>query len=98
MPGVLGGTSGDNIARSLNGGAQQSAWHAIGLAAGDTETASLSDGATFSLKGAVSKDCAYYSGDNSTESFDFGTLGIYAGDNTGPNAAFTMVAPAVLTI
>lgn len=96
VTGTVGGIA--NGLRALNGGTNISAWHAVGLSAGDTETASLSDGATFSLKGAVSKDCAYYSGDNSTESFDFGTLGIYAGDNTGPNAAFTMVAPAVLTI
>lgn len=86
-----------NGLRALNGGTNISAWHAVGLSASDTETAG-NDGATFSLKGAVSKDCVYYSGDNSTESFDFGTLGIYTGDNTGPNAAFTMVAPAVLTI
>lgn len=89
--------SGFNVARALNGGAQQSAWHALGFSAGDTETAG-NDGATFSLKGTVSKDCVYYSGDNSTESFEFGSLGIYTGDNTGPNAAFTMVAPAVLSI
>lgn len=91
----LGGIA--NGFRALNGGTNISAWHAVGFSAGDTETAG-NDGATFSLKGAVSKDCAYYSGDNSTESFDFGTLGIYTGDNTGPNAAFTMVAPAVLTV
>ena len=86
-----------NGLRAANGGAQQSAWHAVGLSAGDVGAVG-NDSATFSLKGAVSKDCVYYSGDNSTEDFDFGTLGIYAGDNTGPNAAFTMVAPAVLTI
>ncbi len=89
--------SGFNVARALDGGNQRSAWHAVGFSAGDTETAG-NDSATFSLKGAVSKDCVYYSGDNSSESFDFGTLGIYTGDNTGPNAAFTMVAPALLTI
>ncbi|WP_292082035.1 MULTISPECIES: hypothetical protein [unclassified Brevundimonas] len=86
-----------NAARALDGGNQRSAWHAAGFSAGDVGTVG-NDGATFSLKGAVTKDCVYYSGDNDTESFDFGTLGIYAGDNTGPNAAFTMVAPAVLSI
>lgn len=86
-----------NGLRALDGGNQRSAWHAAGFSADDVGAVG-NDGATFSLKGAVTKDCVYYSGDNDTESFDFGTLGIYAGDNTGPNAAFTMVAPAVLTI
>jgi len=91
----LGGIA--NGLRALNGNSNISAWHAVGASAGDVGTIG-NDGATFTLKGAVTKDCVYYSGDNNTETFDFGTLGIYAGDNTGPNAAFTMVAPATLTI
>ena len=61
-------------------------------------TAESSDGATFTLTGTVSTDCAYYSGNNNTETLDFGQIGIYASDNTGPAAAFTMVAPATLSI
>ncbi|WP_374515227.1 hypothetical protein, partial [Brevundimonas sp.] len=61
-------------------------------------TAANSDGATFTLQGTVSTDCAYYSGNNNTETLDFGQIGIYASDNTGPAAAFTMVAPATLSI
>ncbi|HEY1073969.1 hypothetical protein, partial [Brevundimonas sp.] len=52
-------------------------------------TASTTVGATFTLKGNVTKDCAYYTGNAST-TVDFGTIGIYASDSTGPAAAFDM--------
>ncbi len=97
VPGFLGGTSAANIARALDGGADVSAWHAVGASLGDVGNVG-NDGASFTLQGEVSRDCVYYSGNNNTETFDFGTLGIYAGDETGPAAAFTMVAPAVLAI
>jgi hypothetical protein len=69
-----------------------------GLSADNNGTASLSDGATFTLKGAVSTDCAYYSGSSNSQTIDFGTIGIFASDNTGPAAAFDMTAPANVTI
>ncbi|MEE2849170.1 MAG: hypothetical protein VX561_04835 [Pseudomonadota bacterium] len=93
--GVLGTA---NLLRANNGSTNISAWHAVGASADDIGDADGSDGATFTLEGTVSTDCAYYSGNNNTETFDFGTLGIYAGDETGPAAAFTMVAPAALSI
>lgn len=66
--------------------------------AGDNNGAvANSDGATFTLKGKVSTDCAYYSG-NVDSTIDFGTIGIYASDNTGPANAFDMTAPANVTI
>ena len=68
-----------------------------GYSAGNNGTASTSDGATFTLKGAVSTDCAYYTGNAST-TIDFGTIGIYASDNTGPANAFDMTAPANVEI
>ena len=68
-----------------------------GGSAGNNGTASTSDGATFTLKGAVSTDCAYYTGNAST-TIDFGTIGIYASDNTGPANAFDMTAPASVDI
>ena len=87
-----------NNAVAQNGASNISAWHAIGDAAADVGTAGGNDGATFTIKGTISTDCAYYSGDNNTETFDFGTLGIYASDQTGPASAFEMVADANLTI
>jgi hypothetical protein len=96
---VGGGLAGAaNLVRANNGNTNVSAWHALGGSADDIGDAEGADGATFTLEGTVSTDCAYYSGNNNTETFDFGTLGIYAGDETGPAAAFTMVAPAVLSI
>lgn len=68
-----------------------------GGSAGNNGTAATSDGATFTLKGAVSTDCAYYTGNAST-TVDFGTIGIYASDNTGPANAFDMTAPANVSI
>lgn len=87
-----------NAANANNSSSNVSSWHAIGNAVDNVGTAEASDGATFTLTGAVSTDCAYYSGNNNTETLDFGQIGIYASDNTGPAAAFTMVAPAVLSI
>lgn len=88
----------NNRANAQNGGAQYSSWHAFGNAADDNGTAEGSDGASFTLTGTVSTDCAYYSGNNDTETLAFGQLGIYASDNTGPAAAFTMVDDAEVTI
>ncbi|WP_461344649.1 hypothetical protein, partial [Brevundimonas sp. GN22] len=65
---------------------------------GNNGSASGSDGATFTLKGKVDTDCAFYSGSAQSHELDFGTLGIYASDNTGPGLAFDMVAPASVAI
>lgn len=74
-----------------------SVFTATGSSAANNGTASNNDGATFTLKGAVSTDCAYYTGNAST-TIDFGTIGIYASDDTGPANAFDMTAPANVTI
>ena len=101
---VQGGNFLENIAAGLNqanaqwGASPISAWHAFGGSQGNNGTASNSDGATFTLKGSVSTDCAYYSGSSNSQTIDFGTIGIYASDNTGPAAAFDMTAPANVTI
>ena len=101
---VQGGSFFGNIAAGLNranarsGGSPISAWHATGNAVDNNGTAAGSDTAQFTLTGSVSTDCAYYSGDNGTESLNFGQIGIYASDNTGPAAAFTMVDDAEVTI
>ncbi len=87
-----------NLANANNGSSLVSSWHAVGDAANNVGTSATSDGATFTLTGTVSTDCAYYSGDNNTETLDFGQIGIFASDDSGPAAAFTMVAPAVLSI
>lgn len=87
-----------NNATAQNGNSSISAWHAFGNAASDVGTAANNDSATFTIQGTISTDCAYYSGDNTTETFNFGTIGIYASDNTGPNSAFEMVDDAELTI
>ena len=88
----------NNRANAQNAAAQYSSWHATGGSQGDNGTASNNDGATFTLKGSVSTDCAYYSGSSNAQTIDFGTIGIYASDNTGPAAAFDMTAPANVTI
>jgi len=87
-----------NRANAQNAAALYSSWHAFGNAVDNNGTAAGSDGASFTLTGTVSTDCAYYSGDNATETLSFGQIGIYASDNTGPAAAFTMVDDAEVTI
>ena len=81
------------------GGVSQvwSAWHARGASAGDRGTASTTEGATFTLKGSVTKDCAFYSG-TGNHTLDFGTIGIYANDTAGPALALDMVDDAEVTI
>ena len=85
-------------ARAKNVNDTQSVWFAQGNAVDNNGTAAGSDTAQFTLTGTVSTDCAYYSGDNATETLNFGQIGIYASDNTGPAAAFTMVDEAEVTI
>ena len=75
-----------------------SAIYFVGASAGDVGTAIGNDGATFTLKGKVNTDCAFYSGSSQAHTLDFGTLGIYATDNVGPALAFDMVAPATVSI
>jgi len=91
-------TPAQNLANAQNGASATSSWHAVGRAYDNNGTASNNDGATFTLKGVVSTDCAYYSGSSNSQTIDFGTIGIYASDNTGPAAAFDMTAPANVTI
>lgn len=54
-------------------------------------------GATFTLRGEVDKDCAYYVG-NVDQLIDFGTIGIFTSDQAGPAAAFDMAADASVVI
>ncbi|MFA4950835.1 hypothetical protein [Brevundimonas sp.] len=89
---------GRNIERAAGLRAGGASWHALGNAADNNGTAADEDGATFTMTGTVSTDCAYYSGNNDTETLDFGQIGIYASDNTGPAAAFTMVDDAEVSI
>lgn len=92
--GILGGL---NNLNAKWGGSPVSSWHAVGESAGDNGTAEHEAGAKFTLKGKVSTDCAYYSG-TGDQVLDFGTIGIYASDNTGPAAAFTMTDDASVEI
>ena len=96
VPSLSGGSSAANIARANNANSNESAWHAVGVSVGNVGEAVRFDNATFSLQGRVSTDCAFYTGTSNSLSFDFGQIGIYVSDNTGPAAAFTMVAPAAM--
>ncbi|GAA0391508.1 hypothetical protein GCM10009093_17650 [Brevundimonas terrae] len=90
--------AGANLIDAQTAGSPWSAWHSVGASVGNNGTAAGNDGATFTLKGNVTKDCSFYSGSSTNQTLDFGTLGIYASDNTGPAAAFDMVAPANVTV
>ena len=73
-----------------------SAWISTTTSTGNEGAAALSDSATFTLAGNVTKDCAFYTGDRSNLTFDFGQIGIRASDDAGLDAAFKMVAPATM--
>lgn len=91
----LNAASTQNAIRANNSQSAVSAWHAVGVSIGNVGgNGDASDGATFSLTGNVTEDCAFYTGTSNALSFDFGQIGVYVSDNTGPAAAFTMVAPA----
>ena len=93
----LNAASTQNAIRANNSQSAVSAWHAVGVSIGNVGgNGDASDGATFSLTGNVTEDCAFYTGTSNALSFDFGQIGVYVSDNTGPAAAFTMVAPAVM--
>jgi hypothetical protein len=91
--GALGLANGIN---ANNGNSPISSWQGTTISVGNVGTVSSSDGATFSLTGNVTEDCAFYTGNSGSLSFDFGQIGVYVSDNTGPAAAFTMVAPATM--
>lgn len=94
---VGGGLAGAaNALNANNGNSAVSSWHAIGASVSNNGTAAGFDNATFSMTGNVSTDCAFYTGSSNSLSFDFGQIGVYVSDNTGPAAAFTMVAPAAM--
>lgn len=95
VPGVIG--NGPNLAKANDGSAINPAWHGVALSVGNVGgNGDASDKATFTLSGEVTKDCALYTGTSQSLAFDFGQIGVYVSDNTGPAAAFTMVAPAAL--
>ncbi|QBX36713.1 hypothetical protein E4M02_05350 [Brevundimonas sp. S30B] len=98
--GVLGFgaiSNASNLATANNPDANNAAWHGVALSVGNVGTADDSLEATFSLSGTVTPDCAFYTGTSNSLNFDFGQIGVYASDNTGAAAAFTMVAPAAMT-
>lgn len=97
IPGTsFSGSSNDStivgIADALNPGINSSValftMESAGFA-NNTAATTLSNGATFSLTGNVTPDCAYYTG-GTTTSVDFGQIGINTSDNN-PDAAFEMV-------
>ena len=93
--GAISNPSNANTAN--NAGATNPAWHGIAVSVGNVGgNGDNADGATFTLTGNVTEDCAFYTGTSNALAFDFGQIGVYVSDNTGPAAAFTMVAPAVM--
>lgn len=96
---LLSPTNVANASRAEDDNSVSSAWHSTTVSVGNVGTAGSAGNdnrATFSLSGNVAEDCAFYTGNSRNLAFDFGQIGIYASDNTGAAAAFTMVAPAVM--
>lgn len=69
-----------------------------GSSQGNVGTLTPTRTASFTLQGSVSKDCVFYVGALNNAVLDFGTIGINASENIGPDLAFDQVAPATVTI
>lgn len=87
-----------NASNAQNGNSSISSWHANGQSGGNVGSVGDTGSATFTLKGKVATDCAYYSGSSTNQSLDFGTIGIYADENSGPANLFTMTQAATVEI
>lgn len=70
----------------------------FGLNAGNSETASPTVTNTWTIKGAVDKDCSYYGGNTTSHTIDFGHIGVNTQAATSLSNAFTMVSPAVANV
>lgn len=55
-------------------------------------TAATTDGASFTLRGNVTPDCSFYTGNSNSRTLDFGQIGVNVDDNVSPNDAFEMVS------
>jgi len=75
-----------------------SAWHAMGQSGANSGSVNDTGEATFTLKGTVATDCAYYSGNSNDHTLNFNTIGIYADENAGPANLFTMTSAASVEI
>ncbi|NWE52506.1 hypothetical protein [Brevundimonas sp. P7753] len=87
-----------NAANAELGNSPISAWHAIGQSGGNIGSVGDTGSATFTLKGNVATDCAYYSGSSTNQTLNFGTIGIYADENAGPANLFNMTQNASVEI
>jgi hypothetical protein len=106
--GVQGGPGGPfnpaNWAAAANnadaqwGASPISAWHAVGQSGANVGSVNDTGAATFTLKGKVATDCAYYTGSSTNQTLDFGTIGIYADENAGPANLFNMTQAASVEI
>ncbi|MBD3834039.1 MAG: hypothetical protein IE910_11930 [Brevundimonas sp.] len=89
---------GVNQANAQNGNSSYSSWHANGQSGANSGSVGDTGEATFTLKGTVATDCAYYSGSSNDHTLNFGTIGIYADENAGPANLFTMTQDASVEI
>lgn len=65
----------------------------------DTETATPTVSAAFTLTGSVNKDCSLYVGNNAAaRNIDFGVIGVRTGDNENVNSAFEMAGDLNATV
>lgn len=98
VTGLVGWSSTDNRNNSQNGAAGYSSWHANGQSGANVGSVGDTGDATFTLKGKVATDCAYYTGSSNNQTLDFGTIGIYADENAGPANLFNMTQAASVEI
>ena len=59
---------------------------------GNTEAATATQTAKFTLTGTVDKDCSFYTGGQSTQAINLGTIGVRTGNNDNVTVAFNQTS------
>lgn len=88
----------DDIRNALPADQQGSRYEQNSTVAGNTENASPTVSAKFTLSGTVDKDCSYYTGGNSAQTINLGTIGVQTGNNVNNTLAFDQVSPITANI
>jgi hypothetical protein len=83
----------DGIRNALPADLRGARYEQESTVAGNSETATPTVTASFSLSGNVTPDCSFYSGGSSTQSINLGTIGVQTGNNVNNSLAFDQVGP-----
>lgn len=93
FPGNLGVAVADGVRNLLPEDARGGRYEQESTVAGNTENATPTVSTAFTLTGTVDKDCSFYSGGQSSQAINLGTIGVQTGNNVNNSLAFDQVSP-----